>query len=113
MLTKDAARERKWGAFPALRQVLEGAPSSDRHYGFSSASDNVFEQIERLVSIAAQAEEQREALLDAVRASPELRDQMAKDLWELQGHLDALRRAFEPEIERVRSLCEEVYRLPR
>jgi hypothetical protein len=111
MLTEAALRERKWGAFPALRQVLEKAPSSGRHYGLTSVSDNVFEQLQRLVGIANQAEEQKEALLKAVRETPELRTQMAEDLWRLHEHLDALRRAFDSEIVSVRALCEEVHRL--
>lgn len=113
MLTESALRERKWGSFPALRQVLEGAPASDRHYGFTSVSDNVFEEQQRLVAIANQAEEHREALLDAVRQTPELRAQMLEDLWRLQERLDALRHAFEHEIKSVQALCEEVHGLNR
>ena len=113
MLTHDAMRERRWGPFPALRQVLEKAPASDRHYGFTSVSDNVFEEQQRLVEIANQAEEQREALLDAVRATPELCTQMAEDLWRLAERLDSLRHVFDREIETTRALTEEVYRLHR
>ena len=80
MLTEEALRERKWGAFPALRQVLEKAPPSGRRYDLTSVSDSVFGQLQRLVAIANQAEEQKEALLKAGRDTPELRTQMAEDL---------------------------------
>ena len=84
MLTEWALRERKWGSFPAMRQVLAVAPATDRHWGFTSVSDNVFAEQRRLVEIANQAEEHRGALLDAVHQTPELRAQMLEDLHHLQ-----------------------------
>lgn len=113
MLTEWALRERKWGSFPAMRQVLEGAPATDRHCGFTSVSDNVFAEQRRLVEIANQAEEHRGALLDAVHQTPELRAQMLEDLHHLQKRLDALRHAFAHEIKSVQALCEEVHGLNR
>ena len=111
MLTESASRERKWGSFPALRQVLEVTPSSTRHIGLTSVSDNVFEQLQRLVDIADRAEEHKEVLLQAVRERPELRAQMAEDLRQLQSGLDALRHAFDREIESLSSLCDELHGL--
>ena len=64
------------------------------------------------MEIINQAEEHREALLAAVRATPELRAQMAKELWQLHERLDdILRHAFDREIRVARALSEEVDRL--
>ena len=49
MLTEKADRERTWGAFPALRQVLEEKRVPDEYYGWSSVSENVFSSFERLL----------------------------------------------------------------
>lgn len=111
MLTESALRKRKWGPFPALRQVLETAPPSTRHYGFTSVSDNVFDQLQRLVDIASRAEEQKDALLAAVRKRPELRSQMIDDLRRLRRELEAMCQTFNREIDSVTALCEQMHRL--
>jgi hypothetical protein len=51
MLTKEALMERMWGSFPALRKLLENKKIPDSIYGYTSVSDNIFSQTERLIEI--------------------------------------------------------------
>jgi hypothetical protein len=52
MLTYEAYNERKWGPFPALRKVLETRRLPDSCYGWTSVSDNAFDQRHRAVEMS-------------------------------------------------------------
>jgi len=110
VLTESAIRERQWGSFPALRQVLEAKRPSVRHHGLASVSDNIFERLQRLVQVASLADEHREELFTAGRKSREIGERMAQELWELRRELETLRHAFDREIDVLGKLCEEVHR---
>lgn len=62
-LTKEAYLERKWARFPALRQALEDKNLPGHYYGPSSISDNLFDQMTRLVEISKLAIEYKEEIL--------------------------------------------------
>jgi len=62
-LTEQAYRERKWGSFPILRQVLEDKHLPDKYFGITSASDNLFDRFHRLIEITLLTREYREELL--------------------------------------------------
>ena len=52
MLTEKALRERKWGAYPALRKALEDKSIPNSYYGPTLVWDNVFGALHRLLEIA-------------------------------------------------------------
>jgi hypothetical protein len=92
MLTDEAVRERMWGPFPALRRILETKAVPDRYHGSTSVSDNVFSQIERLLTMAILLHENRGEVLETLKsqiASAESRErsQLRHDLERLHGVL--------------------------
>jgi len=56
-LTVEAYRERKWEHFPALRKALEDKQVPSNYHGFTSASDNMFDAMSRLIEIAVLTDE--------------------------------------------------------
>jgi hypothetical protein len=50
-LTPRGYAERKWRGLSALQYALSGARVDDRHYGFSTADYNKFEEISDLLEI--------------------------------------------------------------
>jgi hypothetical protein len=97
-----------WGHFPALRLLLENRPESDRRYGPTSVSDDVFDAIQRYVQIAARAEENRDELLRAAQADTEFARALWEDLRDLQKTLESLRNAFDREIMETERLGIEI-----
>jgi hypothetical protein len=61
-LTDSGLRERTWGPYPALRLALEHKDLPLDCYGWSSASDNVFERMPRILNIGLLAKEHRELI---------------------------------------------------
>lgn len=59
MLTKEAIQERKWGAYPALRKILEEKELPGRYYGTSSISDNVFDKMNQLLELSFLVQENK------------------------------------------------------
>ncbi|MBX6366214.1 MAG: hypothetical protein IRZ00_20400 [Gemmatimonadetes bacterium] len=110
MLTESALEERKWGPFPVLHKLLGSKRSSGRRYGFTSISDNVFEEIRRLSDIAELALENESDLLEAVRDDPELRERTAYELHHLRHRIVELTHAFDDDIRELERLWEEVHR---
>jgi hypothetical protein len=51
-LTHSALHERKWGPFPGLRQALQDKEIPGKYYGVSSADDNEFDFMQRLMEIS-------------------------------------------------------------
>jgi hypothetical protein len=83
-LTPEALRERMWGEFPALRMILESKSIPDHHYGYSSVSDNTFEQMQRLLKISILVRENTAAITEALRAEGIHRKQLLVDLHHLR-----------------------------
>ena len=52
-LTKEAFYERRWGRFPQLSKILDDAELSVRWIGVSSASNNIFDDIENILKVSA------------------------------------------------------------
>ncbi len=61
-LTEEGYRERKWGSFPAIRKALEDKKVPDKHYGITSAHDNMFDSMGRLTEIATLVSEYQSAI---------------------------------------------------
>ena len=65
MLTDKALRERKWGRYPSLDKLLGEQPVPSHYYGFSSVSDNVFGQLNRLAEVAVTIREHADSIRGA------------------------------------------------
>ena len=52
-LTEKAFYERRWGRFPQLSKILDDSELSVRWIGVSSASNNIFDDIENLLKASA------------------------------------------------------------
>ena len=96
MLTEAGYSERCWGKYPALRKALEsdGTPygGSRFSYGYSSVSDTMFEEIQRMVGIVNLVNERRQVLLDL--AQTEGPDVVYQDLLTLKDGLTRVGRAI-------------------
>ena len=68
MLTEKAMRERMWGQFPALRMILEPKRVPDQYYGPTTVSDNVFDRVQRLLTMAILVHENRRELLQSLKS---------------------------------------------
>jgi hypothetical protein len=110
MLSDYGLRERKWGAFPALRKVLETKPRSNRYDGLTSVSDNIFAAFQRFLDIAASAKDHKADLFAAVRSDPQFAPAAIDDLLRLMSGLRGIREHLSNESEDLDKLCGEVYR---
>jgi len=108
-LTIAALDERKWGAFPALRKVLEGKPKSDRYFRPISVSDNIFEAFNRFLDISASATKHKDELCRAVRGDPQFADAVIHDLLKLMKELERIREHLDNEVWDLDRLCGEVH----
>jgi hypothetical protein len=52
-LTEKALYDRRWGRFPQLSKILDNFEPSVRWIGVSSASNNIFDDIENLLKVSA------------------------------------------------------------
>ena len=102
MLTEEASRERKWGQYPALRKALEDKRIPDRYYGPTSASDNMFAELHRLVEIALLTREYESIITATAHAiGPEA---MSRDLDRLHHELNGALSFFREQAEYVEVL---------
>jgi hypothetical protein len=114
MLTDEARSERKWGRFPALRELLEDRAPNDRRVGPTSVSDSVFDHLGRLVEVAdTVADHETELLNEARLASSGLRSQLAQEIESLRSEFEAVTRHFDQDLERLARLRDEVYAAAR
>ena len=67
-LTHHAYQERMWGPFPSLRKVLEKREVPGEYYGLTSADDNEFEFMRRLMEIAILVNEHKTHILEFTNA---------------------------------------------
>jgi hypothetical protein len=79
-LTSVAYEERMWGEFPILRFIVKQAKVADHHYGPLTASDNVFDRVERQLKIALIVPGNKEAVTAALK--DDVSGRIAKDLRE-------------------------------
>jgi hypothetical protein len=101
-LTEQGYRERKWGHFPALRKALEDKKIPESYYGLTSASDNMFEAMERLVEIAVLAVEYENAVKETAVSVG--REEMYNDLRVVERSLERAYDFFKQKGENVRAL---------
>ncbi|NLX18146.1 MAG: hypothetical protein GXY53_02545 [Desulfobulbus sp.] len=101
-LTAEAYRERKWGPFPALRKALEDKQVPPNYYGFTSASDNMFDAMSRLIEIAVLTNEYENDI--KAKAVSVGREDMYRDLLNLEEALENASRFFKRTSDKVRML---------
>ena len=101
-LTAEAYRERKWGPFPALRKALEDKQVPSRYYGFTSASDNMFDAMSRLIEIAVLTSEYENEVKGIVVSTG--REEMYRDLRNLEEALEQASHFFKTTRDKVRML---------
>lgn len=109
MLSEDARRERKWGCFPALRQILEGKNLPAHYYGLTSVSDTRVEELHRLLEIACLSREYSNEFLSAAKTEVGFGERVLTDLGELMSRLEGARHSLDYEIESSERLCREAY----
>lgn len=98
-LTEEAAREREWGRFPALRQLLEGERLPDRYFGYSSVSDKIFDGMARLMKHSILVLEYEENIRKATSANN--RQQLRAELLDLEAALESASLQFDQTRERL------------
>jgi hypothetical protein len=101
-LTFEAHRERKWGLFPVLRAALEDKEIPGKYYGFTSAPENIFECMDRLIHIAVLASEYENDIRQV--AASKGREEMYRDLRYLEDGLNEFSDYFKKMSDRVRML---------
>jgi len=106
-LTEEARRERKWGPFPALRKALEDKEIPGNYYGITSAHDNMFEAMGRLINIAVLVEEYESDIKET--ATLVGREEMSRDLHELEDALKGASYFFRSAAGRVQNLHRNLY----
>jgi hypothetical protein len=84
MLTTRALYERKWRHFPELGKALSDKPLSVEWTGSSSISDNIFDQVVRLLEIYALVDEHDQHI---ERALSDPDNSVKEELFELSRRL--------------------------
>ena len=56
-LTEEAYFERKWGEFPILASLVSHGQLNTKWTGSSSAADNIFDHVNRLIDIQARVKD--------------------------------------------------------
>jgi len=84
MLTERAMYEREWGRFTELAKVLSGKQPTVRWTGPSSVSDNIFDQVVRLLRIYALVEDHGNSIDSALAGHEPL---VRQELFELSKGL--------------------------
>jgi hypothetical protein len=95
-----------WGRFPALRRALEEKTIPARLFGATTASDNMFDQINRLLRIAVLVCEFEDCVKETARSANH--SQTCEDLMVLENDLDTAASFLSQSIERVRELGDSI-----
>ena len=107
MLTEKAIRDRKWGAFPALRILLEKHPIPLNYYGPTSVSDNIFLQLNRSAEIAVVFKEHARNCSQET-TKPAILHQLLKDFERLESQLRWAASFFIDHAAFVRQLMDDL-----
>lgn len=101
-LTAEGYLDRKWGPFPALRRALEGKQVPGNYFGLTSASDNMFDALGRLIEIAVLAGEYESDIKETAISIG--REEMYRDLRKLEEFLEQASYFFKRKSDEVRTL---------
>jgi hypothetical protein len=101
-LTEESYRERKWGAYPALRKVLEDKQVPYYYYGPTSAHDNMFDYFGRLIEIVVLVEEYQVDIRKKL-GSVEC-EELYQDLRRLEDSLEKVSHFVKENIQKIQKL---------
>ena len=101
-LTEQAYRERKWGQFPVLRKAIEDKKIPGSYFGVTSASDNMFDAMGRLVEIAVLACEFEDCIIETANSTGN--KEMSDDLIKLEKALESICSFFTERIKTIKRL---------
>ncbi|MCG6535485.1 MAG: hypothetical protein L7F78_12525 [Syntrophales bacterium LBB04] len=101
-LTPEAYSERKWGPFPVLRKALEDKQVPFNYYGPTTAGDNMFDAVHRLMEISVLTSEYESDIKE--KAMSLGREEMYRDLRQLEEALEQASYFFKRTIDKVRTL---------
>jgi len=104
-LTEEAYGERKWGFIPAIRQILEDKEIPAHYYGCSSADDNIFDRINRLMDITVLLVNHKSDIRERTQSlDREGREAIFRDLQTMEDHLESASRFFKDAVKEIRTL---------
>jgi len=106
-LTEEAYRERKWGPFPSLRKALEDKQIPGTYYGPTTAHDNMFDAMDRLMHLAVLVEAYESDIKETAISAG--REEMCRDLHKLEEALEDASYFFRGAEDRVRSLSQTLF----
>ena len=106
MLTESAYRERKWGPFPALRQVLEDKRLPDHYFGPTSVSDNFLSLKDRIIEIALLSHEYSDKLFK--EENTDFRQALCQDLEKLWSGLNHIRSFIDDQMYNIETLNRKI-----
>ena len=105
-LTEKAYQERKWGSFPTLRKALEDKKIPGHYFGMTSADDNMFDAMGRLLDIAVLFDEFKGYVKETANSLGV--EKMCEDLKTLENALERARGFFEGSIRNVRMVARSI-----
>ena len=103
-LTAEAYSEGKWGPFPILRKAIENKQIPETYFGVTSASDNMFDAMSRLIEISVLAVNYEKEIREIALSMG--REEMYADLRHLEEALDQASYFFRETKEELRKLYE-------
>ncbi len=101
-ITDEEYHKRKWGHYPSLGVLLGALRIPDHYFGWSTASDNVFDWLSRLAGVAVTVKENTGLLSDAT--DPQLVERLPEDLRRLESELESAAKFFTEQAAVVRDL---------
>ena len=101
-LTGESYHEHKWGQFPALRKTIEDKKIPASCFGVTSASDNMFDAMGRLVEIAVLACEFEDCIIETAHSTGN--KEMSNDLIKLEEALESICSFFTERIKTIKKL---------
>lgn len=101
-LTIEAYNERKWGRFPALRKALSDKEVPSHYFGMTSASDNMFDALNRLLQISVLAVEYDRDIKESAKFFGW--QEMCGDLWRLVEEIESASLFFKEQSQKIKQL---------
>ncbi len=100
-LTEEAYSRRMWEKYPQLRNVLQ-KPLGES-IGYTSASDNIFDYVNRLITIQAMAQEHAEEIKRQLGNQP-INRKLKDELIILSSELDSMSDMFQSYAQNIRKI---------
>ena len=105
-LSEQGYFDRKWGRLPTLGRLVGGKQPKDHWYGYSSAADNVFDAMSRLMEIYAVIVDGKGEL--AKTADERSAREVSEDLSHLASMLREAERIYESAARDVESIRKQL-----